>query len=166
MNELGRSPTTTNDLFPDNRGYVVSDIAYKRYARDFDFTGIVSLCASPLTATMLTSILWILSSVTACLCSPIPEPIPANGSTDAATIEPRDRNANWWKAKEKHYLRLPVNRRVFNGTGRRRHHNGPHVENPVQRRWGWEPLEDLGGIAYIIQRSFALSTGGPGSCKC
>ncbi|KAB5582304.1 aspartic peptidase domain-containing protein [Coniochaeta sp. 2T2.1] len=100
---------------------------------------------------MLTSTLWILLSVTACVCSPIAELISPTASTDAVTIEPRNRNASWWKAKEKHYLRLPINRHVFNGTGKRRHHKGPHVENPVQRRWGWEHLEDLGGIAYIIQ---------------
>lgn len=104
---------------------------------------------------MLALVLWILLSVTACLCSPIAELISSTGNTDAVTIEPRDRNASWWKAKEKHYLRMPINRHVFNGTGRRGHHRkGPHVENPITRRWGWEHLEDLGGIAYIIQRAF------------
>lgn len=101
---------------------------------------------------MWASILWILLSVTACLCSPIADLVPATKITDAAALQARDRNASWWRAKETHYLRMPINRHVFNGTGRRPHRKGPHVESPVNRRWGWEHLEDLGGIAYIIQR--------------
>lgn len=104
---------------------------------------------------MLALTLWILLSVTACLGIPVAELVASAPETTDATIEPRDRNASWWRAKEKHYLRMPINRHVFNGTGRRGHHRkGPHVEgNPVSRRWGWEHLEDLGGIAYIIQRA-------------
>jgi hypothetical protein len=107
---------------------------------------------------MLVSTFCILLSATVCLCSPIADLVSPTGSADAVAIGPKDRNASWWRAKETHYLRMPINRHVFNGTGRKPHRKGPHVENPINRRWGWEHLDDLGGIAYIIQRASAPKT--------
>ncbi|KAK3937813.1 acid protease [Diplogelasinospora grovesii] len=44
---------------------------------------------------------------------------------------------------------MPVSRHVFNGTGKWPW--GWHWSPPPGRRAGWEHLEDLGGIAYVIQ---------------
>jgi hypothetical protein len=68
------------------------------------------------------------------------------------------------EGRSKGYLRLPVRRHFFNKTDRSGHHGhgkGPlptpispqlHVVRQQTKPWGWGHLEDLGGIAYIIER--------------
>ncbi|KAM7214966.1 hypothetical protein V8F06_009643 [Rhypophila decipiens] len=124
-----------------------------------------------------------------------PPPSPkAEEASEPRLIGPRNARGEWsWEAKKPGYVRMPVSRHIFNGTGKWPWgwHYGPPpgypgypgspwgqgatrtsaasqttdsslsttlVKDAVRpratgsdRRWGWQHLEELGGIAYILQ---------------
>ncbi|KAK3312756.1 aspartic peptidase domain-containing protein [Apodospora peruviana] len=145
----------------------------------------------------------VLSTTTTCRSATIPDELPEPPTAEPPPqIGPRGPKGDWtWEARKPGYVRMPVSRHVFNGTGRwpwgwhwqpppGAPNGWPGYPNPsatyfstatrssssllaVQstssslsttvtqpsvrpransdRRWGWQHLEDMGGIAYILQ---------------
>jgi hypothetical protein len=154
------------------------------------------------------AVLWFLVLVAACQGSILPRLPPAADERKGHPDNGVGGAAGPWRKPG--YVRMPVSRQKFNGTGKepgQKHtppprpppasgqpqHDPPHQHTPAEqqrdsirpttatklspikrdslaleaqplaprqgtnsRRWGWSSLEELGGIAYIIQRGQSL----------
>jgi hypothetical protein len=113
---------------------------------------------------------WLLLVVAACHAAVLPSNPP---STDNSARWPNfGGGGGVGPLRKPVYVRMPVSRHHFNGTkrspgGRHSPPRSPHDFGPSSktttaqsvaqreyqndRRWGWSALEELGGIAYIMQ---------------